>query len=43
MERGLRASPDNYMLLRLRKKLGINVIQTVRGLGYCLDDPNAQD
>jgi two-component system OmpR family response regulator len=28
---------------RLRKKLGINVIQTVRGLGYCLDDPNAQD
>jgi two-component system OmpR family response regulator len=26
---------------RLRKKLGVNVIQTVRGLGYCLDDPNA--
>ncbi|MGN6147502.1 MAG: response regulator transcription factor [Rhizomicrobium sp.] len=22
---------------RLRKKLGVNVIQTVRGLGYCLD------
>jgi two-component system OmpR family response regulator len=28
---------------RLRKKLGINVIQTVRGLGYCLDDPNADN
>jgi two-component system OmpR family response regulator len=26
---------------RLRKKLGVNVIQTVRGLGYCLDDSNA--
>ena len=26
---------------RLRKKLGINVIQTVRGLGYCLDTPDA--
>ncbi|HWD49325.1 MAG TPA: response regulator transcription factor [Rhizomicrobium sp.] len=26
---------------RLRKKLGINVIQTVRGLGYSLEDPNA--
>jgi len=26
---------------RLRKKLGVNVIQTVRGLGYCLEDPNA--
>ena len=25
---------------RLRKKLGVNVIQTVRGLGYCLDDSN---
>jgi two-component system OmpR family response regulator len=25
---------------RLRKKLGINVIQTVRGLGYSLEDPN---
>ncbi len=24
---------------RLRKKLGINVIQTVRGLGYCLEAP----
>jgi len=26
---------------RLRKKLAINVIQTVRGLGYSLEDPNA--
>jgi two-component system OmpR family response regulator len=26
---------------RVRKKLGINVIHTVRGLGYCLDDPGA--
>ena len=24
---------------RLRKKLGINIIQTVRGLGYCLALP----
>jgi two-component system, OmpR family, response regulator len=24
---------------RLRKKLGVDLIQTVRGLGYCLDDP----
>ncbi len=24
---------------RIRKKLGLNVIETVRGLGYCLDDP----
>jgi two-component system OmpR family response regulator len=26
---------------RLRKKLGVNLIQTVRGLGYLLEDPNA--
>ena len=26
---------------RLRKKLDADLIQTVRGLGYCLDDPNA--
>lgn len=26
---------------RLRKKLEADLIQTVRGLGYCLDDPNA--
>ena len=26
---------------RIRKKLGVEIIQTVRGLGYCLDDPNA--
>lgn len=26
---------------RIRKKLGINLIETVRGLGYCLDDPEA--
>ncbi len=25
---------------RLRKKLGVNLIQTVRGLGYLLEDPN---
>ena len=24
---------------RLRKKLDTDLIQTVRGLGYCLDDP----
>jgi two-component system OmpR family response regulator len=24
---------------RLRKKLGVDVIQTIRGLGYCLDPP----
>jgi len=24
---------------RIRKKLGLNLIETVRGLGYCLDDP----
>lgn len=24
---------------RIRKKLGLNVIETVRGLGYCLNDP----
>jgi len=26
---------------RLRKKLDANLIQTVRGLGYCLDSPDA--
>jgi len=26
---------------RLRKKLEADLIQTVRGLGYCLDEPNA--
>lgn len=26
---------------RLRKKLGVDVIQTVRGLGYCLNTPQA--
>lgn len=26
---------------RLRKKLDADLIETVRGLGYCLDDPNA--
>ncbi len=26
---------------RLRKKLEADLIETVRGLGYCLDDPNA--
>ena len=26
---------------RLRKKLDVNLIQTVRGLGYCLDAPDA--
>jgi two-component system OmpR family response regulator len=26
---------------RLRKKLDPNLIQTVRGLGYCLDTPEA--
>jgi two-component system, OmpR family, response regulator len=25
---------------RIRKKLGIDLIRTVRGLGYCLDDPS---
>ena len=28
---------------RLRKKLDANLIQTVRGLGYCLDIPNAAE
>lgn len=28
---------------RLRKKLDANLIQTVRGLGYCLDDPGSAD
>lgn len=25
---------------RVRKKLGVNVIHTMRGLGYCLDEPD---
>ena len=28
---------------RLRRKLDANLIQTVRGLGYCLEDSNAKD
>ncbi len=28
---------------RLRRKLNSDLIQTVRGLGYCLEDPNAKD
>ena len=28
---------------RLRRKLDANLIQTVRGLGYCLEDPNTKD
>jgi two-component system OmpR family response regulator len=28
---------------RLRRKLDANLIQTVRGLGYCLEEPNAKD
>jgi two-component system OmpR family response regulator len=28
---------------RLRRKLDANLIQTVRGLGYCLEDPSAKD
>ncbi len=27
---------------RLRKKLGIDVLKTVRGLGYCLSEPDDQ-
>ena len=27
---------------RIRKKLGVEIIQTVRGLGYLLNAPNAQ-
>ena len=26
---------------RIRKKLGVDLIRTVRGLGYCLDEPDA--
>jgi two-component system OmpR family response regulator len=26
---------------RLRRKLGADVIRTVRGLGYCLEEPQA--
>jgi two-component system OmpR family response regulator len=26
---------------RIRKKLGADVINTIRGLGYCLEDPDA--
>jgi two-component system OmpR family response regulator len=26
---------------RIRKKLGVDIIQTVRGLGYLLTPPNA--
>lgn len=26
---------------RIRKKLGVDLIRTVRGLGYCLDEPSA--
>jgi two-component system, OmpR family, response regulator len=28
---------------RLRKKLGIDMLRTVRGLGYCISDPNDAD
>jgi two-component system OmpR family response regulator len=28
---------------RLRKKLGVNLIQTVRGLGYVLEDPSSNE
>jgi two-component system OmpR family response regulator len=28
---------------RVRKKLGVNLIHTVRGLGYCLDGPKAAE
>ena len=28
---------------RLRKKLGVNLIQTVRGLGYCLEIPDSSE
>jgi two-component system OmpR family response regulator len=28
---------------RLRKKLGVNLIQTVRGLGYCLETPDSAE
>lgn len=28
---------------RLRKKLGIDLLRTVRGLGYCITDPNDAD
>jgi two-component system OmpR family response regulator len=27
---------------RLRKKLGVDIIQTVRGLGYLLDGPKGE-
>jgi two-component system OmpR family response regulator len=27
---------------RVRKKLGIDVLKTVRGLGYCLSEPDDQ-
>jgi len=26
---------------RIRKKLGVDLIRTVRGLGYCLEEPEA--
>jgi len=28
---------------RLRKKLGVDVLRTVRGLGYCISEPDAAD
>ena len=28
---------------RLRKKMGVDVIKTVRGLGYCIEDPEKVD
>jgi len=34
-------SEDNAVL-RLRKKLGVDIIQTVRGLGYLVDPPRLQ-
>ncbi len=34
-------SPIEVFVTRIRKKLGADVITTIRGLGYSLDDPSA--
>jgi two-component system OmpR family response regulator len=28
---------------RLRKKLGVDIVRTVRGLGYCVSEPNEKN
>ena len=36
------AGRDEVFVGRIRKKLGVDVIQTVRGLGYLLTPPDAR-